>query len=712
MRKTTVFAIASILISVVVHFRWFTGFDVLTAGDWGVAFRDEVLPRLALPLAWRPDDLGSFFLNAPFWPMLFIHAALSWLGLSYGVIERVEYLWPIVVLTPLGAFLLTRKLTRSDLAAFIASLAWANNVAFFTRQRAHIYIMLADAIIPFAVLAYIRCLETRRMRDVVVAGLVLFAVSAADFRLFYALAFVLAGWFVLDLICARAWRDREGAVRRVIAGIMPLAIVLLLNAYWIIGFTAAGVLTHNRILDRDIFGDYLTDTAEALALWSGGWTDGAPVLFGTEPVMPRFWWLPLAALGGFWVRRRNKEAVFFGLVALLGVFLGKQADAPFTDAYRWLFEHFPGFKAFRESSKFFVLIALGYAMLVGYLVAWLETSARGVLRKLRVPIFAALIILPLWNAVPLLTGEIGAIFIPAVQPQGYEPFNAFLHDRQDFFRVLWVPSKPAWALTSPTHPSIGTATLHSVRMGTMSSDMPPGDEGPAGLKDLFSDPRAEELLGRLSVRYVAIPPRMNSQNDWAFKLYGTDRDEAIRILDEVPFLHRIDIGTGDLIVYENAGARPHYYIVDAAGAEFLPTAFRPIQSASADLSRRLLTIRDIRGPFSLTFTDSFHPGWQLAPHAPNPVSVLLGWDPAVPGVVHASDAAGLNVFRVDPDVACAIVECQRGADGSLTMQATLFFRPQAYFDLGSAVTILTLVACVGYLGSTALAHRRKSPRNV
>lgn len=55
---------------------------------------------------------------------------------------------------------------------------------------------------------------------------------------------------------------------------------------------------------------------------------------------------------------------FFALLALLGVFLSKQVAPPGGVIYKILFEYFPGFSAFREASKFFVLIAMSYSVMI------------------------------------------------------------------------------------------------------------------------------------------------------------------------------------------------------------------------------------------------------------------------------------------------------------------------------------------------------------
>ena len=69
--------------------------------------------------------------------------------------------------------------------------------------------------------------------------------------------------------------------------------------------------------------------------------------------------------------RRRRYILFFAGVAVVGILLSKQTSQPFDSLYYWLYDNMPGFNAFREASKFYVLIALGYAVGIASLVEWL-----------------------------------------------------------------------------------------------------------------------------------------------------------------------------------------------------------------------------------------------------------------------------------------------------------------------------------------------------
>lgn len=707
MKKSTLrYALLSVLVSVLIHFRWFTSFAILSDGDWVVRFRDEMLHMLTWPEAWQPVGMGNFYLTVPFWFMEVTQAALHRIGLTYAVIERVEYLWPIVVLTPLGAFLLARKLTRSDVAAFLASLAWSCNVYFFVKQQSHIYIMLANALMPFAALAYVHWLRSRTPRSLIAAVLSLFAVTATDFRLFYVLAFILAGWAFSDFVAERGWRNHRLLTRHALAAVAPLAAVLLLNAYWLIGFAKTGSISSNSILDRGVFGDYLVTTADALTLHRGDWTDAVPLTFGTAPVPLRLWWLPLAALAGLWVRRREKDAVFFAAVAVVGVFLSKQSDFPMPEAYRWLFVHVPGFKAFRESSKFFVVQALGYTVLVAYLVEWLQTDARGTWRRLRPAAYAALAILPLWNAVPLLTGDMRSIFVPVSELPGYRAVNEFFSSQPDFFRYVNVPGGSMWIGASPAHPKMSASDLMDLRV-MAQPDGTDVNGSSAWRSEMFRWPQTGALMDLLSIRYAVVPVPNIANHDDIFALLNADRKKVVADLDASPFLHRKDVGSSDVLVYENPTARPFAVTTSAPDTLAAPSPYVPAEVRVVDVSRMELVLKGVSGPTYLHVSSSYHPGWQLLDRLPIRWEQLSVVGKEIDGVTHERDVAGTNLYRIDPDSACKVLLCTPNPDGSFNVHVALFFAPQAYFDLGSVITAAGLLSCVVALAAFTWRERRR-----
>ena len=144
-----------------------------------------------------------------------------------------------------------------------------------------------------------------------------------------------------------------------------------LNIFWVLPFAVSGSLDDNAGVGRSLFGNSYFELDDAMYLSHPFWTGYGVKWFSDQPTP---WWLSLLAIFawvGFWVGRKNRFVLFFALMALVGILLGKQVSEPFPTLYNWLYETLPGFNAFREASKFYVLIALGYAVGIASLVEWL-----------------------------------------------------------------------------------------------------------------------------------------------------------------------------------------------------------------------------------------------------------------------------------------------------------------------------------------------------
>jgi hypothetical protein len=67
--------------------------------------------------------------------------------------------------------------------------------------------------------------------------------------------------------------------------------------------------------------------------------------------------------------------LFFALLFVLGIFVSKHVSEPFGNLYYFLYDRLPGFNAFREASKFYILVVLGYAVGIGALVQGLLSKS-------------------------------------------------------------------------------------------------------------------------------------------------------------------------------------------------------------------------------------------------------------------------------------------------------------------------------------------------
>src|SRR6185503_16152979 len=96
-----------------------------------------------------------------------------------------------------------------------------------------------------------------------------------------------------------------------------------------------------------------------------------------------------------------------------GAFLAKGANDPFGGVYIWMFEHIPGFIMFRDPTKWYVLIAFAYAVLIPFSIwrihNWLNSKFKN--QQYVSLLFLCLVFtLILFLIRPALRGEITGTF--------------------------------------------------------------------------------------------------------------------------------------------------------------------------------------------------------------------------------------------------------------------------------------------------------------
>ena len=197
-------------------------------------------------------------------------------------------LWLPVI--PLGAYLLTRRLTgRADVALVAAALTafaggldftndrlWVNSMFLVGHVAYPIYPRdLVFGILPFAMLAFLRATdgERRWVGWALVAGGLLGLCALIQVQLLLPIPIALAA-----LALARAWRDRDRWMAAIGALVITGAVTLLLVGPWLVWL--AGVIAKNG-------GFSIDSSADLLPVRIGFWD--YPIQFGLI--------LPLAVIG-------------------------------------------------------------------------------------------------------------------------------------------------------------------------------------------------------------------------------------------------------------------------------------------------------------------------------------------------------------------------------------------------------------------------------
>lgn len=676
------------LIGLISYHRWLNFSDFMN-GDWTFHTAAELKAQLA-PSVWLASArFGEIDLLVWRWPTYALYGIVALLfGAGSSVSDKLFVFWPIAFLLPVAGYLLVRRLTGSRIGGFVGGLVLAYNTYFLAIDtQGHELITVAAVFGVFALLSYEKILEKPSMPGAIAAALYLAACGFLDFRIAYLFAAVMAGTCLFDAAVTRGWR-RKAREWRIVAA--PFLIFGALNVFWLAPQLALHQLTSNAVLDRGLFGDQFWSLRAALTLFHPFWNGSAPEWFSAQPVPMAFWCIPIAAFLGMTLRRKDPRIVFYGLLALAGVFLTKQGDPPFSLAYSWLFRHVPGFNAFREATKFYVLVALGYAVTIGALAGEIHRwrPSRRSLRAIRFAAVPALCALFLFNAWPMIDGRIDTLFTPNPQPASYAALERTLAADADFSRVLSVPPNGRWQPFSGAHPKI------------IPSDLDFGPDA-AGLSwdaasgttltgvDALLRPQAARAFDLAGVGYVLLPPA--KEGDKGPYRQPKDRAAYQALLDSRPYLKKLGDDAG-LVTYATTSHHPHLYLTKEEESLSHDVAYEPVDVLRASATRYEFSLAPSSEAVYLQFSEAYQPDWRLYEGRVNWFDILSGRASAADDD-HLKNAVDMNSYRLDP------VSSRR--------TLTLYFRPQAYLVLGLLVSGAVLAACVTYLILARLRRGKK-----
>jgi len=670
--------------SLLIYHKWIS-FLPFFNGDWKFFFKETLISNF-FPTTW----LNAGDINILIWRYLpdLIGGIFGFLGFNSNVSEKFLYFWPIMLLAPLGSFLLVRKITKSNLAASVGALVFSFNTYFLSIDtQGHELLTLAFCWGVFAILSFIYLMETKKKIFIPLTALLLFIVGSYDLRSLYVTAGAVALCAIYNqLVIEKKWSINLGI--NLFNSFITVFILFFVNLYWILPFVSLKALTSNSALSREIITGGFYSLQNVTALFYPFWTGAEPTWFFVQKIPLAFWLYPILAFIGLVVGRKNKQLLFFGFLALIGIFLTKQDSQPLGFIYKWFYTYIPGFNAFREASKFYFLIAISYAVLIGAFVAFLQKYFEN--KKFTKYFLIFLIaILPLWNTAPLLTGTIKTMFIAKTVPSDLKHVDTYLASQNKYSKILWANNDEYLVLSSNTHPvtdgSVGSieswASQASINLNSLNLYSDQQIDGQKLLKFINSD-IGKRMLSLGSYGYIVVSEGKNdlvsatSPNVWINFGYS---------LKKVTYLKQLDIGTQDTLLFENKEQRPHIYSTLEKESVKNDVAYKTVEFKENSLSEYSVSIKDINKPFYLNFSDNYDPNWQMYIGQFNWFNVLLNKQKVISDTNHFKNVVGFNSFYVDPQKSC---------DKNLNCSFTILFKPQAYLYLGLLISILTLMGTV------------------
>lgn len=699
-----------ILLVCITHWRWIFLDEYFSSGDSSFLtwFVDTCKDLFTFPSIWLSfygtgGGFGSSNLVLSIYPSLYItYAGLSTLFQNTIVASKLVYFIPIPIVSIVGSSLLIQYLLKNKMAGIVGSIVYSYNVHALLLQTGTIHWAMAYAFSPLIIYLFIKSIDSKKLSLSVLTGLVGFIAGSYDFRILYIVAWVMLFYIIYQSL----FKIKDKTFTQILPilqyGLIPFVIIFLLSFFWILPFYFSKTLANNPFLDRAIFGSQFFNLPQAVTFFYPFWTGNIPSVFHVQPIPSYFWLIPAFALMGLITNLKNKKILFFAFVAILGIVLAKQADYPFPHLYEWLYYHFPGFNAYREASKFYLLIALGYSILIGAFVKSLMQgkSKDGPFLYARYIVTAVIIGIFLWNAKPLITGEIGKLFIPITRPSDYKVLADFLSNDHQFSTTLWVPHFSKWSFFNNTHPywalygasAWDTAfrknpayRAHVYNTVKISPDL-------YWVLGLLDQSFSNNFLDVTSTKYIIVPAQYKDTPDDDMFL-GTsinDRPFIINFLDHSAFIKRINIGTKDMVVYENSNFKPLIYITNMLDDVYKAIPFKPVNYQRISSTEYLIKINNISKPVYLNFNNSYATGWVLD----------LGDRHYLSNNNHLQTNVQSNAFYINPAEITKNYDKQfyaKNADGSINLKLRLYYQPQDLVNIGVYVSLATLMLVLTYL---------------
>lgn len=538
-----------VIVSVVAHWQWFILPGIITANDWWYIHNDTLLEYLSGPrMLEEATDFSPGVLSPTFDVIRILGGIIALVTHAFPVWERIFFLWPMAALGGIPIYLLLYKRFESPLGAIAGSLVYICNSYILVKEISHVHIAVAYLLfVPLLLLAIEQILEKPSATRGAAFTAIALLFSMYEIRILYIVSLV----FILYVIYSIATKRYSLSRKTLLVTACCCIVIILAQSFWLLPFILSHQsLGYTAITSRDLFPSFTT-LLHAITLSEPSWTGTGHLPFTTQPITPLAYALPVLALLWIFVKpdkRTTLDLLFWISIACIGVFLSKGQMPPFPHLYPWLFENIPGFRLFRESSKFNVFTGLSYAILIAASVSSLAKRGK-ILPSIALFTIGAYTIATIS---PFITGAVRDFTTSYNVPEQYKQFQELIQQDNRFSRSLWIPSTERFVYTSTQHPAVNAGSvLHGeLQPLVRNSDDP---------YTFFTQNNVKATLDFGAIRYIGIPL---DTTDNIYHWYTRTKEEFVSLVDSVPGLHRIGDGIHSVALWENKEAKQQAYIAN------------------------------------------------------------------------------------------------------------------------------------------------------
>jgi hypothetical protein len=395
-----------------------------------------------------------------------LFALLQAVLISYGGVDfasKILFVLP-VALSGICMLILGHKRGWSLQARLVTSIIYMVNPYLQSRLlNGHLLLLLAYALLPLVLSAYISATESPTRKSIMKAGLITafqFILSSnAQSIVMTVGAMLLYSSLQFIISTRRRWSEVLLANSKSFVGTLIISVGLcqfiLVPTIWGSLFGSSLQVTSLDIpLDYVAFMSQNSGILDLLKLT--GWIGhiftysadarGSPLLPPVldSPLFSGLWllstfYVPLLVVFALLKPVRNRLDVFIRALSGIALFLAKGVHRPLGDIYFWLFTSIPLFYMFRENTKFLVLLSFSVAILAGQGVSRIYSIVRPKRRIVSVFLTLFLIFPIIFSNWPAFTGNFQGQIQPFTVPRDMLDTQEFLSQQSGDFRTIWLP---------------------------------------------------------------------------------------------------------------------------------------------------------------------------------------------------------------------------------------------------------------------------------
>lgn len=560
-----------IVLSIIVHRGWFKP-GMLDCGDLWAMPREALVKLFSVPYIWFsfspsyycPEyaSLCQYFPNIFVYPVLQLLPSLAAkIGFDSGNCLRITFFFPYLFLSMFSVYYFTYTLFKKRIICFFATLFFLFNSITLACLSGGVPILAIANVLALLILAFfIKGLQRDYLKNGILTGIFLSLSIAYLPPSAYLTVWAILIFFIGALITEVKNYTRSKKSDRIFNLFRYLILVFIvpvvLHFYWIL----PNLLTNNQLIPSYPGHDQVGwvhalsygKLYHTISHYGLGWPPQSP----TFPKIPwPYFIIPLLVLIGIVSGFKNRDVRLLTIIAIIGVFFSKGDNKPFGDVYLWFFQYIPGGRMFRVPGKFYCLVNLTYAPLLGVGVNYLADILAKIGDRKRLffrkgflkPIFIIFIFcFIIYLVFPAILGELGGTFEAKQIPEQYKIIKEFIQNQPaNSFRTYWYPMRGRYAFFSQEYPIISAYYLIG-NIGYFLAET----RNPEVFKQTNY---ISKIFGLLNIKYCFLP----IENELLF----CGRNSYLEVLSHQVGLKRIKI-EGDVDVFENQYFLPRFFAAD------------------------------------------------------------------------------------------------------------------------------------------------------